>query len=334
LSGALFVCCAVTGMSAPTGAASTGSRAANATPAPIGVYPGGVTERSVKAFEQRLGRRVDFAHDYIHKNSWSAITNVGWLARDWSAAGFAGRTVLTVPMLPNRGGSMARGARGEYNKRFRLLARRLVAGGQKRAILRIGPEFNGTWFRWTIAGRGGSASYKGYWRQIVTTMRRVPGARFRFDWSPNSGSSFVGGSKRRLRAATAYPGDSYVDYIGLDVFDQSWAKHSASPYLRWREFMRQPDGLAWHARFAAVHGKPMTFPEWGLVDRPDGRGGGDNPYFIERMHSWIQTHPVAYHLYFESRDPNGEYGVFSGIFPKAAQSFVRYFGAQDSVPAL
>ena len=70
----------------------------------------------------------------------------------------------------------------------------------------------------------------------------------------------------------------------------------------------------------------MTFPEWGLVKRSDGRGGGDNPYFIRQMHRWIQTHNVAYHLYFESTDPNGEYRVFSGTFPKAAQSFVRYFG--------
>jgi hypothetical protein len=47
-----------------------------------------------------------------------------------------------------------------------------------------------------------------------------------------------------------------------------------------------------------------------------------------KMHEWIQTHPVAYHLYFESRDPNGDYRVFSGRFPKAAESFVRCFGAQ------
>ncbi|MDP8967824.1 MAG: hypothetical protein M3N04_04420 [Actinomycetota bacterium] len=304
----------------------------NATPAPIGVFPGNVAKRSVLSFEQQLGRRVDYAHDYIHNGSWRSITDVQWLAQQWSAAGFAGRTVLTVPMLPNRGGSMKAGARGAYNKRFRLLARRLVAGGQRDAILRVGPEFNGTWFRWTIAGPRGSARYRSYWRQIVKTMRRVRGANFRFDWSPNGGSSWVRGGKRRLRAASAYPGDRYVDYIGLDVFDQSWAPHSSSPSLRWREFMNQTDGLVWHARFAAAHDKPMTFPEWGLVKRRDGRGGGDNPYFIEQMHRWIQTHDVAYHLYFESRDPNGEYRVFSGSFPNAAQSFVRHFGAQGGLP--
>ncbi|MDP8968674.1 MAG: hypothetical protein M3N04_08740 [Actinomycetota bacterium] len=316
----------------PATAASAGSRAASATPAPIGVFPGGVAERTVTSFEQTLGRRVDYAHDYIDKSTWRSITNVRWLASRWSAAGFAGRTVLTLPMLPNRGGSMKAGARGAYNRRFRLVARRLVAGGQGSAVVRIGPEFNGDWFRWSIKGRGGSGRYRAYWRHIVRTMRAVRGANFRFDWSPNGGSSWVDGGKRRLRAATAYPGNRYVDYIGLDQFDQSWAPHAGSASKRWQEFMTQTDGLAWHARFAASKGKPMTFPEWGLVRRYDGRGGGDNPYFVEQMHQWIQTHPVAYHLYFESQDPNGEYRVFSGTFPKAAQSFVLHFGAQRGLP--
>jgi hypothetical protein len=102
--------------------------------------------------------------------------------------------------------------------------------------------------------------------------------------------------------------------------------HSRNPTRRWREFLTQTDGLLWHARFAAAKGKPMTFPEWGLVKRRDGHGGGDNPYFVRRMHKWIQTHPVAYHLYFESRDPSGDYRLFGGTFPKAAQSFVKHFG--------
>jgi hypothetical protein len=321
------LCAPAAGLRSSFAVAEDGSRAASAAPAPIGVFPGSAAARSVARFEQSLGRRVDYGHDYIHKNSWSSITNVRWLARRWTNAGFAGRTVITVPMLPDRGGSMAAGAEGTYNKHFRLMAQRLVAGGQGAAVLRIGPEFNGTWFRWTIRSRGASARYKAYWRQIVNTVRAVPGASFTFDWSPNGGSSWAG--KRRLRAATAYPGDSFVDYVGLDIFDQSWARHGRNASRRWREFLTQADGLNWHARFAAAHGKPMTFPEWGLVKRRDGRGGGDNPYFVEQMHNWIQTHRVAYHLYFESRDPNGDYRVFSGEFPKAAQSFVQHFGAQQ-----
>ncbi|MGH2942766.1 MAG: glycoside hydrolase family 26 protein [Solirubrobacteraceae bacterium] len=293
---------------------------------PMGVYHGPANTSAVVRFEQRLGRRVELAHDYLDKRSWKRMTHIGWMTKRWAAAGFSGRMVFTVPMIPDTGGSLKRGAAGRYNKHFRLLAQRLVAGGQRDSILRVGPEFNGQWFKWTMMVRNGGTHYARFWRQIVTTMRAVPGANFKFDWAVNAGSAWVNGGRRQLRAATAYPGDAYVDFIGMDVYDQSWAPHRNSARKRWREFVNQHDGLRWHARFAAAHGKPMSIPEWGLVRRRDGRGGGDNPYFIAQMHNWIQSHEIAYHLYFESTDPNAQYGVFSGDFPRSAESFARLFG--------
>jgi glycosyl hydrolase family 26 len=293
--------------------------------APLGVYDGSAATQDVAAFSKRLGRPVDLVHDYLGKRRWSSIEDVYHLADNWRRAGFEGRTVLTVPIIPDSGGSLAQGAAGRYNRYFRELAKRLVAGGQDMAILRLGHEFNGTWYKWTINVPHGGRLFAAYWRQIVVTMRSVRGARFRFDWCPVAGSSYIGG-KRQLSAQSAYPGDRYVDYIGMDVFDQSWAPRTASAAARWRHLVLQRDGLAWHARFADAHRKPMTFPEWGLVHRDDNRGGGDAPYFIEHMHAWIQSHPVAYSLYFESRDPSGDYRIFGGRFPHAARTFVQLFG--------
>jgi hypothetical protein len=293
---------------------------------PMGVYHGPGNTSAVELFEQRLGRNVELAHDYLDKRSWKRMTNVGWMTKRWAAAGFSGRMVYTVPMVPDTGGSLKQGAAGRYNGHFRLLARRLVAGGQGNATLRIAPEFNGKWFKWTMDVPNGGALYARYWRQIVRTMRAMPGANFKFDWAVNAGSAWIDHGKRQLRAATAYPGDDVVDYIGMDVYDQSWAPHRRSATKRWKEFVNQVDGLNWQARFAAAHDKQMSFPEWGLVRRRDGHGGGDNPYFIAQMHNWIQTHQIAYHVYFESTDPNAVYGVFSGGFPRAAKSFVQFFG--------
>jgi hypothetical protein len=300
--------------------------AASSRSVPLGVFHGSAATEDVATFGARLGRPVDLAHDYLDKRRWSSITEVSHLTDRWRAAGFAGRTVFTVPMIPDTGGTLASGARGRYNAYFRTLARRLVAGGHDMAILRLGPEFNGTWFKWTINVRDGGRLFASYWRQIVVTMRSVKGARFRFDWAPNAGSSYVA-SGRQLSAASAYPGDRYVDYIGMDVFDQSWEAGPKSDVRRWRHLVGQRDGLNWHARFANAHRKPMTFPEWGLVKRRnDNRGGGDAPYFITQMYNWMKKHPVAYHLYFESRDPSGDYRVFGGKFPKAAKRFISLFG--------
>ncbi len=303
----------------------------------LGAYPGAGNMTRLGSFEQRLSRNLARGHDYLNKSSWSAMVDVGWMANRWKNAGYANKMVFTVPMLPDtvaKGyGPLASGAAGEFNSHFRTLAQRLVSHGLGRAVLRIGPEFNGDWFRWTMNVTNGAADFAAYWREIVRTMRAVPGAHFKFDWAANAGSKWIGPGQQ-LEAADAWPGVDYVDYVGLDVYDQSWGAWAADPAARWNEFVNQHNGMAWHAAFAAAKGKPMTFPEWGLVDRPDGHGGGDNPYFLEKMHYWIATHNVAYHLYFEDSDPNAQYAVFSGRFPAAARTFVRLFGYRSGSGAL
>ncbi|MBW3609260.1 MAG: hypothetical protein KY463_13065 [Actinobacteria bacterium] len=290
----------------------------------LGVYAGAGAPEAVARFESRIGRPVAVVHDNFSKESWSALTDVGWWLSQWGPTKYAQRVVYTVPMLPNSGGTLAEGAAGAYNEHFRLLALKLVAGGAGNATLRLGPEFNGNWFKWTIAVPNGGADFAAYWRQIVTTMRSVPGANFKFDWCPNGGSSYVDG--QQLRAEAAWPGDPYVDYVGLDVYDQSWAAHRRSAKQRWKEFLNQKDGLKWHARFAAAHRKPMSFPEWGLVQRRDSHGGGDNPYFVEQMYEWIRTNDIAYHMYFEYADSVADYAIFGGRAPSAARRFVELFG--------
>jgi hypothetical protein len=291
----------------------------------LGAYTGAGNTQGSQAFGTRVGRTLTHAHDFVDATTWASMNDVAWLAQKWRLAGYTNGLVLTVPMIPDSGGTLASGAAGEYNQHFRTLAETLVANGQQTAVLRLGPEFNGNWFPWSIGVANGGALYAAYFRQIVNAMRAVPGSSFRFDWCANMGSAYTA-SGAQLDAESAYPGDAYVDYIGLDVYDQSWATWKADPAARWNEFLNVRHGLRWHERFAAAHGKPMTFPEWGLASRADGNGGGDTPFFVEQMYWWLHAHDVAYHLYFESRDPNGEYGVFSGRFPKAARRFVEYFG--------
>jgi hypothetical protein len=71
----------------------------------------------------------------------------------------------------------------------------------------------------------------------------------------------------------------------------------------------------------------MTFPEWGISHRRDGHGGGDSPYFIERMYRWIRANDVAHHMYFEHADSDADYAIFGGRAPNAARRFIALFGA-------
>ena len=294
----------------------------------LGVYAGSGNPAAVAAFEARLGRPVAQVHDFQPQDRWSTLDNITWPLQRWTPSRYAHRIVYSIPMLPVTGGTLAQGASGEFNDHFRKLALALVAGGSGSATLRLGWEFNGTWFKWSIKAPGGAAHFAAYWRQIVTTMRSVPGANFKFDWCPTLGSSYVNG--KQLDAASAYPGDAYVDYVGMDIYDQSWSARRADPAARWNEYISQKDGLKWHRDFAAAHGKPMTFPEWGIAHRRDGHGGGDAPYFIERMYEWIRANPVAYHNYFEFADPSIDSKLFAGSSPRAAKRFVELFGASST----
>ena len=51
----------------------------------------------------------------------------------------------------------------------------------------------------------------------------------------------------------------------------------------------------------------MSLPEWGLWQRTDGHGGGEDPNYIRRMAAFMAdpANHVAYQSYFEYDGPDG-----------------------------
>ncbi len=277
---------------------------------PIGVYGGaGCTGLpAVRAYQAWLGRPVAVVLDFLQMDTWSGMENeAGWITGCWKQ--MPGTTLaISVPMLVGEGHpTLAQGADGAFDPHFVTLARRLVAGGNADAFVRIGWEFNGGWYPWTA--RGQASAYARYWRRIARTMRGVAGARFRFDWT----AAIIDGP-----TADAYPGDDVVDVIGLDVYNESWPR-IADPAQRWAYLLHHPAGLVRHRDFARAHGKPRSFPEWGTGTRPDGHGGGDDPIFIRNMLAWMTAGgPVAYDCYWDYHASDYDAKVTDGHQPKAA----------------
>jgi hypothetical protein len=284
---------------------------------PAGVFRSAANPAAVARWETWLGRPAHTVLDFLARESWTKISSPTWWVERWSRSPYRDRLVYSVPMLPDTSGTLAAGARGAYDHHFRRLARLLVAHGQGGVRIRLGWEFNGDWHRWNAARH--PRAFVAYWRRVVRAMRRQPGAAFRFDWCPNLGRGTIAPSR-------VYPGDRYVDFIGADVYDHGWRPGYRRPRPRWRELRDQPYGLRWQRDFARAHRKPISFPEWGIVERADGHGGGDNPYFIERMHDWIAANDVAYHNYFEVDMPGAPIRLMTGRFPRAAAEFRRLFG--------
>ncbi len=50
--------------------------------------------------------------------------------------------------------------------------------------------------------------------------------------------------------------------------------------------------------FAGFVGKPIGIGEWGVIDRSDGHGGGDDPTFVDNFAAWMNSNNVAWASYF------------------------------------
>jgi len=182
-------------------------------------------------------------------------------------------------------------AAGDYNPRFYNLGKLLVKHRFGDIIIDLGREMNGTWYEWS-QHRAPSSEPDAYilaWRQIVKTMRSVPGQHFKFMWTLYPTGTSV---------AASWPGSAYVDYIGTDIFDwyggpNRTYPHTASGTLdheeKWQQILTtEPGGLNWTAAFSRATGKPIVIPEWGLDFHTFG--GQDDPQFITNMMAWMKAH--------------------------------------------
>jgi hypothetical protein len=295
--------------------------------AAFGVYVGAGCDgvKRLGPFGRWFGRQPDQVIDFV---SWEVFSKgTTWGMRCWQKAGKK-NVVFSVPMLPGgKTATLADGAAGKFDSLFRNYAQQLVKHGYANSVVRIGWEFNADWYPW--AAKHDPQSWIAYWRRAVTVMREVPGAKFKFDWCAAGGFS-------QFRAESVYPGDEYVDIIGLDFYNSlGHDKGNVTPQRRWEIRKKAPHGLEWHRNFAKAHDKPMSFPEWGTGKGRDARGGDDDPYFIEQMATWIEANPVAYHNYWDFKAPIFDSRLSDGRRPAAGTALIRAFGdpSKSSHPA-
>jgi hypothetical protein len=287
---------------------------------------------AVNGFGNWRGRPVDVVTSYLGTDTWQGITNVAGEGLTGYLAGSTVHRVWSVPMLPlGESASLSTEANGGYNDKFATVAKALIAGGDGSSTIRLGWEMTGDWYPWS--GAKNPTAFVGAWRQIVNTMRAQSGAHFTFDFNIamfNSDPSVL------------YPGDSYVDLIGADNYDDSFAwQYPATDHTQvWNYIQTGPYGLNWLGNFAKSHGKRLSFPEWGVSQRCDGHSGGDDPYFMQQFHNWMASHDVAYETYSEFAENScRNFSLTSGAFPNSAVLYQKlekagpiYFGGGSTPP--
>jgi hypothetical protein len=289
-----------------------------------------------KDFGLWRGRPITSATDFQTNSSWAAFDSASRLVQTWRNQANGIQLSISVPLWAGYGyNHLAAAASGYYDQHFVAMAQHLVAAGLGHSVLRLGWEFNGNWFNWGIESTGNPADYDTRarefaeaWRHIVTAIRHVKGAHFTFDWCLGAGPHY-----RNLKLA--YPGNAYVDYVGMDVYDWNRVGQPDSAQARWHAIVHQGNGLAWLAKFANAHHKPISIPEWALVHDQASRAhsGGDDTFFINHMHHWFATHNVAYENYFNSYDGLMSFvmGGSAGQFPVAGQLYRALWGRAGGV---
>src|SRR5436305_951631 len=126
---------------------------------------------------------------------------------------------------------------------------------------------NGDWFSWGIGVNGNtSADYVAVWRHVVDIFRQENATNVRWVWCPN-----VMDTPQSVFAAL-YPGDSYVDWVGLDGYN--WG--TSQPGDRYKQWTKLSDifGASYDALIALTT-KPLMIAETASTEL-----GGDKAAWI------------------------------------------------------
>jgi hypothetical protein len=209
-------------------------------------------------------------------------------------------------------------ANGQFDSHAKQLGKNLVNAGLGHSVIRLGAEMNGSW----EADYVGTTTYEqNMWAKCfateVTALRQTAGEHFLFDWNPNS-------CTENIPYRNFYPGNDYVDILGLDLYDGTCtASSQSSEHITWSQLVHEPAGLATFEAFAKRNNKPMSFPEWGLLQHPNG----DDPAYIDGIGSTVSEGDFSFESYFDAGD--GATLQLGPATPLSLAAFQKWFGPSN-----
>ena len=279
----------------------------------------GVTYNCLETFANPMPTWADWETPWMFSNTYD-----GWDA--WLAANPAHQVVMAMDLIPQ---SLADEhdplpweqacAAGSYNQYATTLAKNLVSYGAGKIVIRLGAEANGAWEADYV---GTTTTEMNDWAKCydneVTAMRAVPGAHFLFVWNPNACTT-------DLPLNEWYPGNSFVDIVGIDAYDQDCSSSKTVSQEGWAAFSTDGfDGdptfpsIAAIEAFAVAHEKPLSFPEWGIP-----AGQPDDAAYVTKMAQMFKHDVFAFESYFDS----GSDGIaaLGSAIPDATDAYSQAF---------
>jgi hypothetical protein len=151
-----------------------------------------------------------------------------------------------------------------------------VAATRRTVVLRFAQEMNADWFPWSERRSGNQpGDFVRAWRHIHDVFTAQGARNVLWLWSPN----VLRGASGEL--AGFYPGDAYVDWVGLDAygFGESTAGEVLDPTM---------------SALGGVTGRPVLLAETGARSGPQQAG------WTASLFGWLRAHPrVIGFVWFE-----------------------------------
>jgi hypothetical protein len=276
----------------------------------------GLNRDFANAFGAWRGRPTTSAWININWVQWDWLTAPGlnstldgvnptpvWdLYKDWSGVMVLSAAMAGSTNSPDYDSNMRACATGAYDGYWRTFAQNAAAHGRNgdNTVISLAHEFNGTWFKWNPS-KVGLDVWLSCWRHVYTAIHERSSLRVVWVFSAAVNTT-AGGDYSVASAWDAYPGDAYVDVIGVNRYDFKALGSATSN--DWRATCGNPQDICAAAKFAREHGKLLGIPEWsmdrGIYGNPDRVG------FVQMMHQFFVDNRDV--LMFENHFDNGAHG--------------------------
>ena len=249
------------------------------------------------AFEVFRGRPLDLSMYFVDRTQgWPGLVAPQWLI-DLTEP-LDTRLILSIPLYPEDGSNQecASDPTGAYRSEWRKLGPFLARNGRGDSIIRLGwgPNDDRHYWKADADPRDWIACF-----QRAAAAIRETGPNLEIAWDFDDDAAF---DSTALDPYSAYPGDDYVDYIGLEAFDMAPPVRDEAA---WEAKCNSPAGLCKVIEFARAHGKRVGVSEWSVVSCYDdtvAQNGGDNPFYIEKMFETFAANAgvMGFEVYYQN----------------------------------
>ena len=163
---------------------------------------------------------------------------------------------------------VASGKHDAYIRKYAADVAKWGAAGNKPVMIRLAHEMNGGWYSYGVAFKSPGkrhngntpADYVAMWRHVWTIFHDAGATNVYWVWSPNI--LYINADNTREQAeadyAALYPGDAYVDWIGLDGYNDGVKS-------KWRSFPELFD--ASYQIITKISPKPLMIAEFGCSEK-------------------------------------------------------------------